>query len=153
MSSTELLNNREQYSNVFRTVDSDTARVEILTELVLQLGWTEIQLVHSDDHSLQIMADEFENAMAERFICVVSRQKLDAPPQDARFYDTVIDGFFLSPGAKGVILFATQSDIENLFNAARQRDTAGHLFWVSHTEVKSLDGHVHGMDSVALGED
>ena len=108
-----VLNNRQEYSNFYRTIPSDDQQALALIDLVLYFGWTHVSTIHSNDEYGEPGIDAFMNLANKNQVCVDLDIGINSDSTEAQYID-IVKRIYNST-ANAIIFFSSLQQVKGLF--------------------------------------
>jgi hypothetical protein len=151
-STSVILSNKDIYSYFLRTVPPDTFQAKALVDIIRKFGWSYVSTVNSDGAYGTKGIEMFWKRAEENGICIDEKVQLTVFPSKAE-YDSVLERLHNRERQNNVVvIFATQSDIRYLLEAALRRRDSGSSDYRQFTWIGS-DGWSNRIDVTETAEE
>ncbi|XP_077982018.1 metabotropic glutamate receptor 3-like [Glandiceps talaboti] len=130
MATVSELSNTNQYPYFLRTVPPDNLQAKVLLDVLLQMKWSFVSAVHSDDIYGQSGMSILRHLANDNGICFATVLEISSSYEDF-YYDKIIDQLLRYHNATVVILFTQREDTEVLLNAAARKNAEGIFTWLA----------------------
>ena len=140
----------KKYSNLFRTVPTDTVQIGALTTILSDQGWSHIQVVYSDNEYGKSGVAELRKAAKDASICIVNTETIPVDYVDADM-DKIIVGLRENIAARVVVLLANDMYVHAFLEAVRWKSARGEFTWIGTNSWGKNEGVTKGVEKEAEG--
>ena len=151
-STSTVLSNKDIYSYFLRTVPPDSFQAKAMVEIIRRFGWSYVSTVNSAGTYGTKGIDIFWKTAEENGICIDVRAQLSSFPTTAE-YSRVIERLESRREQRSnvVVVFATQTDIRYLLEAAKKRKNRRRFTWIGSDGWSNRVDVTNGVQDAALG--
>ncbi|XP_062398020.1 metabotropic glutamate receptor 4-like [Sardina pilchardus] len=124
------LSDNTRYDYFSRVVPPDTYQAQAMVDIVKFMRWNYVSTVASEGSYGESGVDAFiQKSREDGGVCIAQSVKIPREPKLAEF-DKIINRLRDNPNARVVVLFASEDDIRQLLQAAKNASRAGHFIWI-----------------------
>ncbi len=146
------LSDKSRYDYFLRVVPPDTYQAQAMLDIVTALGWKYVSTVASAGNYGENGISAFRNLTrsADSGLCLAP---LEVIPRGANkeFFDKLVVYLLNTEHARGVVTFASETDMRSLFAAVRRANRSDHFIWIGSDDWGTKPNPVEGQETVAEG--
>ena len=146
----ENLDDKQQYSNLFHTVPGDDSMVDALTDIASFFNWSYIGVLHSyHNQGNGIIA--FRSDASKKGICIKFASSLKAVVSD-NFFHEILQPLRKDKRVEALFLLLTDIEAKQFFGyIARNYDAYSHLNFIGGQHLGTKLGLLTGNNSIDIG--
>ncbi|XP_071784268.1 metabotropic glutamate receptor 4-like isoform X2 [Asterias amurensis] len=147
------LSDKSRYDYFLRVVPPDTYQAQAMLDIVTALGWKYVSTVASAGNYGENGISAFRNLTRfsnDTGLCLAPSEVI---PRDANkeFFDKLVVYLLNTEHARGVVTFASETDMRSLFAAVRRANRSDHFIWIGSDDWGTKPNPVEGQETVAEG--
>ncbi|XP_022098847.1 metabotropic glutamate receptor 7-like isoform X2 [Acanthaster planci] len=144
------LSDKSRYDYFLRVVPPDTYQAQAMLDIVTALGWTYVSTVASAGNYGENGISTFRNLSRSSGICLTDPEVIPRDATDGTF-DKLVKYLSKAEHARGVVTFASETDIRRLLAAVARANQTGHFIWIGSDDWGTKPNPVEGQEAVAEG--
>ncbi|XP_038054375.1 metabotropic glutamate receptor 4-like isoform X2 [Patiria miniata] len=144
------LSDKSRYDYFLRVVPPDTYQAQAMLDIVTALGWTYVSTVASAGNYGENGISTFRNLSRSTDICLTVMEVIPRDATDGTF-DKLVKYLSTIEHARGVVTFASETDIRRLLAAVARANMTGHFIWIGSDDWGTKPNPVEGQEAVAEG--